>query len=127
MANINTTFGSYASDGYQTINDGAPVVASDLVEKYDITLAANTTNTSVPVSFDYSKLQYYWALASGGDATLKFNSAGSPNPSIALVSGQPRRWLTSSGETNPFNTNATALYVDSTAGARLYMWFGINK
>lgn len=126
MANINTTFGSYASDGYQTINDGAPVVASDVVNKYDITLAANTANTSVPVSFLYTKLQYYWALASGGDATLKFNSAGSPNPSIALVSGQPRRWLTSSGETNPF-INTTALYVDSTAGCRLYLWFGVNK
>lgn len=127
MANINTTFGSYASDGYQTINDSAPVVPSDQVVKYDLTLTANTTNTAVPVTFDCTKLQHYWALASGGDATLKFNSAGSPNPSIALVSGQPRRWLTTSGETNPFNTNATSLHVDSTAGCRLYLWFGVNK
>lgn len=124
---FNTTFGGSVSDGYQAINEGAAPVVTDQVNKFDLTLAANTANTVVPVAFDASKLQYFWGLATGGGAVLKFNSAGTPTPSISLSAGIARRWLATSPDASPFSTNATTLYVDSTSGCRLYLWFGVNK
>jgi hypothetical protein len=110
-----------------TALNSTTAVTSDFLYQYQIAYAASTTNSQLAIAFDYTKIQAFYALSVGDDCTLKFNSTGSPAPSITIKNGVPYQWLLASGVTNPFAANVTTMYVSTTAGCTLYLLFQVNK
>ena len=81
----------------------------------DVTTA--TTDGLVAFTLDFSQCKALYMLASGGALTVKTNSSGAPDQTIALASGVPFVWVATSGITCPITTDITALYVSNASGA----------
>lgn len=74
-------------------------------------IGAGATNLAVSAAFDVSAMKSLYVIATI-DLTVAAVSADSPNPSLALLAGQPVTWLATSGEDNPLGTtDVTGLLV----------------
>ena len=94
--------------------------------RYDETIPANSTNLVVAVAFNTTKLIGYH-LQSNAAITLKFNSSGTPDPSVVLVAGQPEQWDDEMAGAKVFVNNVTTLYVTSgNTATRLQMLFNVD-
>lgn len=67
-------------------------------------------------------------LVSDQTVTLKFDSTGSPTPSIVLVANVPYVWNTDSYFTNILSTNITKVYITNASGtaANIVLRFAVS-
>jgi hypothetical protein len=80
---------------------------------------ASSVNTSYSLAFPYATIQQIFLWSDKG-CTLKFNSTGSPTPTIVLQPGSPFEWNSSDGYfANVFTANITVVYVSCTPAAQL--------
>jgi hypothetical protein len=71
-------------------------------------VAPNGATTGFVLGIDVSAL-VAWYVVSDQDVTLKTNSSGAPDETIALTAGQAKIWNTDRG-TNPLATDITELF-----------------
>ena len=83
----------------------------------DEEFTTGTTDGLTAFTLDYSQCKVFYMLASGGALTVKTNSSGAPDQTIALASGVPYVWVATSGITCPITTDITALYITNASGA----------
>lgn len=80
---------------------------------------AASVNVLLTLAFPFATLQQI-ALVSDKGMTLKFNSSGSPVPTITLQPGSVFEWNSSDGYfANPFTANITQVFVSCTPASRL--------
>jgi hypothetical protein len=81
----------------------------------DIPVAIGATNVVANVPLDISQIQSI-LITADQDLTLKTNSSGSPDDTIALKAGIPFHWIKNSGITLPFAADVTNWYVTNASG-----------
>lgn len=102
--------------------EGIVVAASeeatgDGVVSFDGTAPVSAT-TEIDVAFDYTKLKACVLYASKA-VTLKTNSSGAPDDTIALAAGQAITWTPASPLANPFTANVTKIYAVNASGTNV--------
>lgn len=81
-------------------------------------VAALSATTEVIMTFLFAGLQMI-LITVDGDLTLKTNSSGSPDETLALKSGIPFFWQKNSGVVNPFSHDCTKFYFVNAAGVNV--------
>jgi hypothetical protein len=102
------------TQGYAT-NVGTVATATlsftgDAEDDLDVAVPASTTNQTYAMTINKTAVQSM-LIYCDQSATIKTNSATSPQDTISLSAGVPVIWNTSSGATEPISGNVTSLYV----------------
>jgi len=101
---------------------GSPIEASviktkSLGQALDETIADSSTDLLVNWTCDISAAGLV-VMLSDQNLTVKTNSSGAPQETIALVADTPLVWsVGDAGETAPFADDVTALYVTNASGS----------
>lgn len=107
----------------RAINDGTAILTKTetVTAGSEIRIEEDVPNPSTNLAFAFAfvktKLKSIYIL-SDQNLTLKTNSSGSPQETIALLADKP--WVWSAGDSyfaNPFAGDVTALYVTNAAAA----------
>jgi hypothetical protein len=103
------------NDGVALISK-TEVVSAGAGPPLDESIPAASTDLAVAFAFAVAKLKAIFIQADR-DMTIKTNSSGSPQETIALKAGQPFMWSLSDGYfAVPFAGNVTSLFVTLAAG-----------
>lgn len=104
------------------INDGSGQITKNntytagAVDNIDESIPNSTTNGLVAFALTVAKLKSLY-MVSDAVITVKTNSSGSPQETIALAAGCPLVWNSSDGYfACPFSGDVTKLYVTNTSG-----------
>ena len=95
--------------------------SADAEQNRSLAIAATTADQEFDLDFPYADLKSIYMLASV-DMTVETNAADhTGGDEISLVANVPFSWTESSGETNPFTADVTAIFVspDSAAASTL--------
>lgn len=111
--NYVTTQGVLTPDG---LTQGTSTVSGDAEAKIDMTMPASQTNILYNIAFTYANIKSF-ALYCAAACTVKTNSSGAPDNTIAIPAGYNICWDTSSIFANPFTADVTKIYVTNTAEA----------
>lgn len=104
--NVGSSFGSEYVHGERS-------VSVDSAESFAIPVEGSKTNDKYEIQWDKDTVKTLTIHADGGACTIKTNSTGSPDDTVALAAGEIRIFGPSTG-TNPFPTaNVTALYLST--------------
>jgi hypothetical protein len=107
---------------YSTLVNGVPVSSSvqtasgSSLLQITETIANAGTNIAVACSIDEDALAGFF-LSSNYDVTVKTNSSGSPQETIALKAGVPVVWTSGSVGSKPISDDVTALYITNASGS----------
>lgn len=87
-----------------------------------ISIPSGATNQALPAGFAFTlaKLQSIYILADGA-LTLKTNSSGSPQDTIAIAAAEPIDWRIGAGMPALFAGNITAGYVTNPGGSAVQL------
>lgn len=80
------------------------------------TIPGASTNLLVNYTLDVSACKSFY-MQSTRDMTVKTNSSGSPDDTIALKANEPYQWAPNYANAFELGTDVTALYVTLAAGA----------
>ncbi len=95
---------------------GSVVVSGGAENNFDVTIAANATNTQVAWAWTNTKLESVFIL-SDVTLTLKTNTTSGPQDQLTITANKPFVWYKGSGVTNPFSNNVTTTYwTNATSG-----------
>ena len=112
-----------AASGISGYSQSSGGVSNAVVGPATSYFAAGSSNVALTLSFPYATLQQAFLWSDKG-MTLKFNSTGSPTPTIILQPGSPFEWNSSDGYfANPFTANVTVVYITCTPASRLQYFF----
>lgn len=105
-----------------TPNSGTPVSGSSTVTDIGIaglgtsTLPSAQTNVAYDVAFPFARLKSY-VLYSPVAMTIKTNSSGAPDDTIALPAGELVAWNTSSLHPKLFTADVTQFFITNVLAA----------
>lgn len=88
---------------------------ADALAQYDITVAIGATNFQAILGIDVSELEALY-VNSTQDLTLKTNSSGSPQETIALKANVPLQWQTGGYFAVPFAGDVTSFFFTNASG-----------
>lgn len=80
------------------------------------TIPGASTNLLVNYTLDVSACKSFY-MQSTRDMTVKTNSSGSPDDTIALKANEPYQWAPNYADTFKLTADVTALYITLAAGA----------
>ena len=83
-------------------------VAAKLTDFAEV-VPASTTDFLVNIAIDVSELEFF-ILLSDQALTLKTNSTGAPDQTIAIAANVPLTFTGAAGETNPLTVDITKFY-----------------
>jgi len=78
-----------------------------------VTIPASTNNYELVIAFPYATISSVYILSDKA-LTVKTNSSGSPDDTIAIAAAKPLAYYGSG--TNPFTANVTKLYITNAGG-----------
>lgn len=90
-------------------------VTNEGEKNIDRTIATGTTNLQIDLAFVRSRLKSILIL-SNVDVTLKTNSSGSPDDTIALTANNPLIYRSDGYLAVPFSADVTTIYVTNSSG-----------
>jgi len=125
MANSSVTLTIQAVDGGNSLSDSTTLggSADDALEKLEVTVA-DTTDTEITISIDFSALIFFMAVADQA-MTLESNDTSTPDNTVTLAANVPVVWYTGCDHLNPFaDADVTSLFAYQTSGssATLKIW-----
>lgn len=85
------------------------------------TISNGATNLAVSTAFPVGGLKMLSILATGGNLTLKTNSSGTPDDTLALVDGKKIEWTEDDLEACPLTSDVTSLFVTNASGASVLL------
>lgn len=108
MAQFTHNIKSVWSAGGLTLSKTVSQTA-DAEDNRSVSVPAATTDKLIDFAMTIARLKMIYILADQ-DMTLETNSGSSPGNTITLKANIPFWWSSTSGESNPFTSNITALY-----------------
>jgi hypothetical protein len=108
---------SYKTQSSQTMSL-AETINGDIEINSTLTIPANTTNQAIVIVLTQANLQSVCLYANGAALTVKTNSSGSPQDTIALVIGQCLVWTLQTDGIGkcPFSASITEFFVTNASG-----------
>jgi hypothetical protein len=91
-------------------------LTADSVALFNDSLVSNATNEHIVMSVRQAGIKSIFILADA-NTTLKTNSSGSPDDTIALVAGKPLNWTINDYTTCPITADITGLYATKSGAA----------
>jgi hypothetical protein len=113
MPSVMTVTSQLIVDGFP-VSGGASSAQGGARLRITETIAPSTTNLAVVASIDETNLRGLW-LHSDQALTLKTNSSGSPDDTIALAANQPVFWTGAGAK--PISANVSTIYVTNAGSA----------
>lgn len=112
--------------GANFVNASPTITPDASIQDYNQAVNGNTVEFTA-IDFDKTKLQYIYVLASGNNATAKFNNNSVGDPEVTLVAGTPFQWVVNTGLANPFANNVSTLFVTATNNCTISYIVGVNN
>jgi hypothetical protein len=115
---------SYKTQSSQTMAL-TETINGDMELNVTLTIPANTTNQAIVIAITQTDLLSVCLYANGAALTVKTNSSGSPQDTIALVSGQCLVWTLQTDGIGkiPFSANVTEFFVtNATSGSAIFQY-----
>ena len=90
-------------------------ITADGETNLDVAVPDSSTDLQANLAVDISELQSFY-MSSDRDLTVKTNSSGTPDDTIALKANKPLIWTPNCGFSNPFSADLTALFLTNASG-----------
>lgn len=104
---------THSRDGGSVVVQKSITTESEIAADIPVGIGASNLVANVPL--DISQIQSL-LITADQDLTLKTNSSGSPDNTIALKAGIPYLWLYNSGITLPLSADVTNWYITNASG-----------
>jgi hypothetical protein len=124
MSGFTHKFGVTFSNDAGTIVSEVDSYTVDSEVNLDELVAASQTNKEYDIAALQAQIKTL-AIYADQACTLKFNSSGSPTPTIVLAAKKAVLWNVDHQEDNPLTTNVTKVYVTTTVATNLKIRIGI--
>jgi len=85
--------------------------SSSSEQNIDMYLSPSASNQAADTDFSLASMKSLYVLATGGNVTLKTNSATTPGDTITLVDGIPLVWITGGSASNPFQAAVSTYFL----------------